>query len=177
MSAKYMSTSGMATRQWGPSGWEFLFSCIMGGYPPVIEAGNPEHVEVKHHFKKMFVSLGYTMPCIFCRQSYQLFCKELPIDAFLSGRLELMSWLYLIRDKVNRKLMKQERECYIDEKRRLQRDLSQRVISKEMYYAEKTALRRKTLFTRPSPPFKEVLDTYESMRATCSTKTKTCAKD
>ena len=104
----YLSTSGLATKSWGPSGWMFLFSCVMGGYPPVIDNKNPEHLKTKKHFKNMFESLGYTMPCIFCRDSFKVFYKELPIDNFLSNRIDLMKWLYLIRNKVNEKLIQQE---------------------------------------------------------------------
>ena len=37
---KYHSTSGLSTKSWGPNGWYFLFSCIMGGYPIKIDKKN-----------------------------------------------------------------------------------------------------------------------------------------
>ena len=63
----------------------------------------------------MLLSLGYTMPCIYCRESFKKFCKELPIESSLSGRIELMRWLYDLRNKVNEKLIAQEKKCYNDE--------------------------------------------------------------
>lgn len=175
---KYHSTAGLATKLWGPSGWNFLFSCIMGGYPPKINNHNKEHLVVKRHFKNMFKSLGYTMPCIFCRESYKGFLKESPIEPALVGRIELMRWLYDIRTKVNKKLMKQELECYNNEKKRLKKiyhSLPPTQNNKNEYYSNIQKFKEKTLITKPSPPFKEILDKYESLRAVCSNKAKTCA--
>jgi hypothetical protein len=170
-----MSTAGLSTKAWGPSGWSFLFSCVMGGYPPVIDTNNKEHRSFRRHFKRMFISLGYTMPCIFCRQSYKIFYKELPIERFMDTRLELMHWLYLIRDKVNKKLIEQERECYRDERAALKIKYNQQKISPLEYRNEVQRVKRNTLLTRTSPPFIEVLDKYESIRAVCSKGAKTCS--
>lgn len=171
----YHSTSGLATRAWGPSGWFFLFSCIMGGFPPHIDPTNKEHKLIQKHFKNMFVSLGYTMPCVYCRNSYKQFAKELPIEPFLKGRIELMSWLYQVRDKVNKKLIQQERECYNNEKKKLKKMYYNKEISKEEYYIQTAQVKKETFITQPSPSFDEVLKKYESIRATCSKKAKTCS--
>lgn len=176
--SKYHSTAGLATKLWGPSGWNFLFSCIMGGYPPKIDMHNKEHILIKKHFKNMFMSLGYTMPCIFCRESYKGFLKESPIDPALVGRIELMKWLYDIRNKVNQKLMGQESECYNNEKKRLKKiyhSLPPTQSNKNDYYSSLQKFKEKTLITKPAPSFKEILDKYESLRAVCSNKAKTCA--
>jgi hypothetical protein len=175
---KYHSKSGLSTKSWGPSGWYFLFSCIMGGYPVKIEKNNKEHDIIKRHFKNMIYSLGYTMPCIFCRESFKSFCKQLPIEPFMGGRVDLMRWLYDIRNKVNEKLIAQEEKCYNDEKKRLKRifhsgDKSDQ--SKREYYKNLQNFRDKTFITKPSPSFQEVLDKFESIRAVCSAKAKTCA--
>lgn len=172
---KYHSSSGLATKAWGPSGWYFLFSCIMGAYPVKIEKNNKEHRKIRKHFKDMFASLEYTMPCVFCRRSYKSFCRELPINQFLNGRISLMKWLYLIRDKVNNKLIKQERKCYKDEKKRLKTEYRKGHINKYEYYVLLDKFKSVTLITFPSPPFEEVLQKYESIRAVCSDKAKTCS--
>jgi len=179
--SKYNSTSGLSTKSWGPSGWYFLFSCIMGGYPVKLDNNNKEHRIIRRHFKNMLLSLGYTMPCIFCRQSFQEFCKEIPIDNFLSGRIDLMKWLYEIRNKVNQKLIAQEQKCYNDEKKRLKKLYHSKPSSKlsdeskRIYYKNLQTFRQKTFVTTPSPSFEEVLDKYESIRAVCSKRAKTCA--
>jgi hypothetical protein len=175
---KYYSKSGLSTKMWGPNGWYFLFSCIMGGYPVKLDNKNKDHKNIKRHFKNMILSLGYTMPCIFCRDSFRDFCKELPIDKHMNGRIELMHWLYLIRNKVNRKLIAQEKKCYNDEKKRLKKiyyNGNKTEDEKNNYYKSLDEFRKKTFITESSPPFKEVLDKYESIRAVCSTKAKTCA--
>lgn len=175
--SKYESKSGLSTKSWGPSGWYFLFSCIMGGYPVKYDNKNKDHRVIKSNFKNMLLSLGYTMPCIFCRESFRDFCKQLPIDNFLSGRIELMKWLYVIRNKVNEKLIKQEQKCYNDEKKRLKRIYYSKPSdqSKRDYYNNLHTFREKTFITKPSPPFEEVLNKYESIRAVCSKRAKTCA--
>jgi hypothetical protein len=175
--SKYNSTSGLSTKSWGPSGWYFLFSCIMGGYPVKLDNKSKDHRVIKRHFKNMLLSLGYTMPCIFCRQSFQEFCKEMPIDNFLSSRIDLMKWLYEIRNKVNQKLIAQEQKCYNDEKKRLKKLYYSNPSdeSKRTYYKNLQTFREKTFMTTLSPPFEEVLDKYESIRAVCSKRAKTCA--
>lgn len=176
--SKYHSTSGLSTKAWGPNGWYFLFSCIMGGYPVKIDEKNKEHKQIKRHFKNMLLSLGYTMPCIFCRQSFLGFCKDLPPDSFMTGRIELMRWLYEIRNRVNDKLIAQEQKCYNDEKKRLKNIYhnSQKTDQdKRIYYKNLEEFRTKTFITNQSPRFEEILDKYESIRAVCSKKAKTCA--
>lgn len=175
---KYLSTSGLATKSWGPSGWYFLFSCIMGGYPPEIDPKNKQHKLIKTHFKNMLCSLEYTMPCVYCRNSYKQFIKEIPIDPFLTSRLKLLEWLYLIRDKVNNKLILQEKQCYNNEKKRLKKIYSnspKTLQDKQKYYDNLKQFKKETFITKPSPPFKDVLEKYESIRATCSNRAKTCS--
>jgi hypothetical protein len=150
----------------------------MGGYPVKLDKQNKQHKTIKRHFKNMLLSLGHTMPCIFCRQSFLGFCKELPIDSFMTGRIELMRWLYEIRNKVNQKLISQEEKCYNDEKKRLKtiyHNGQKTDENKKLYYKNLEAFKKKTFITIPSPSFKEVLDKYEDIRAVCSTKAKTCA--
>lgn len=168
---KYLGTSGMATKKWGPSGWYFMFASIMGAYPPKIDPNNQEHTLIQNSFKSMLTGLSYTMPCIYCRASFRDFLKQLPIEPYLGGRIELMYWLYLIRDKVNKKLMKQERECYDDKKKKLYAKYGK----SETYFYKLRAFKKETLITKPSPPFTKVLDKYEQLRAKCSKRAKTCS--
>jgi hypothetical protein len=173
--SKYSSTSGLSTSHWGPSGWHFLFSCIMGGFPNQVNDKNKDHIKIKHHFKMMLLSLGYTMPCIYCRESYQQFCKEFPIEPFLKSRMKLMEWLYTIRNKVNQKLQAQEKVCYNDEKKRLKLLYHQNKINKDEYYTKVKEFKNETFKTKDSPSFIDVLDKYEASRAICSNKAKTCS--
>lgn len=175
--SKYHKNSGLSTKHWGPSGWYFMFSCIMGAYPIKIENNNPEHLEIKKNFKNMISSLRYTMPCIFCRNSFSGFYKELPIENFLCGRIQLMLWLYLIRDRVNQKLILQESDRFESEKKTIDKRLQLGKISKTEYKNEIKKLRKRICITKPSPAFKEILDKFESIRAKCSKRLKTCKKN
>lgn len=172
---QFSGSSGLATVKWGPHAWIFLFASIHGAYPVKLNNKNKEHLEIKKHFKQLFTNLQYTMPCIFCRNSYKIFFKELPIDKFLTGRIELMYWLYLLRDKVNQKLIEQEKECYNTEKKILKKKYYDNKITKDEYYSSVEKFKNITFKTQYSPPFIEVLENFESMRATCSQKSKTCA--
>jgi hypothetical protein len=170
----YNNTSGMSTKHWGPAAWNFLFISIMGRYPINIDLDNSEHIIIKNSFKNMLINLQIVMPCVFCRESFKTFLLELPIEPYLIGRIELMYWLYLMKDKVNKKLIGQENKCYNDEKIKLKQMFYNQEITQEEYYNSVSAFKEETFNTIPSPPFKEILDKYESLRAVCSDKAKTC---
>lgn len=95
--------NGMMTKVWGPAGWLFLH-CVSFGYPYAINPKNPDHKNKKEEYKVFFEKIGYILPCKYCRESYQDFIKELPIDNYLNTRKDLCMWLYLIHNKVNKKL-------------------------------------------------------------------------
>lgn len=92
--------NGMMTKVWGPPGWFFLHS-ITFGYPDEITEDNVEKVQ---HYANFFNSLGNVLPCKYCRNSYNEYIQEIPIENFLSSRDLLVEWLYLIHNKVNNKL-------------------------------------------------------------------------
>jgi hypothetical protein len=171
----YTSTDGMSTKVWGPHLWNFLFISIMGRYPFKIEKKNKEHKMIKHYFKNLLHSLQYIMPCVYCRDSYIQFYNELPIDSYLKGRIYLMYYVYLIKDKVNNKLIKQEILNYNKTKKKLKELYKKNKISKDTYYLKLSECKSKTFYVKPTPPFKEVLDKYEQYRAKCSKKTKSCS--
>jgi hypothetical protein len=173
--SKFYGNSGLATKLWGPHAWVFLFASVIGSYPVTFDSTNANHIQIRRSFKEMFTSLQYTMPCVFCRNSYAEFIKEVPLGKFLSGRIQLMFWLYLIRDRVNGKLIKQEREGYNKEKKALKMKYRNNEISKDQYYSLVSVCKQTTIFTKPSPPFIEVLQKYEDMRAVCSPIAKTCS--
>lgn len=95
--------NGLMTKVWGPPGWLF-FHCIAFGYPYKIDDSNYEHFEKKNYYKKFYDNIGKILPCKYCRESYDKFIKEIPIDDYLSNRKDLCYWTYLIHNKVNKKL-------------------------------------------------------------------------
>jgi hypothetical protein len=170
---RYLGNSGSSTSKWGKSGWDFLFISITS-YPVKIDNRNPSHTLVKKSFIDLFASLRYTLPCIYCRESYIDFYKKIKIEKFLIGRIELMYWLYLIKDAVNKKLIIQELECCKGEKIRLKRLFLENEITFDDYRRLYVKFKNDTLVTVESPPFKDVLDKYEIYRSTCSKKAKKC---
>ena len=95
--------NGMMTKVWGPAGWLFLH-CVTFGYPYIINPMNKDHSYKQDHYKTFFNMVGHILPCKYCRESYINFAREVPIDRFLNSRENLCKWLYIIHNKVNKKL-------------------------------------------------------------------------
>jgi len=114
--------TGMQTRVWGPAGWLFLHS-IAQNYPwkPTIEQQNS--------YLLFFKLVGNVLPCRYCRESYQKYItgienwqpsatepenpdplteedlKTLILNkSRLKSRIALVTWLYNIHNRVNKKL-------------------------------------------------------------------------
>ncbi len=88
------------TKIWGPPMW-FSAKCIAFGYPV-----NPTN-EQKEQYKTYYKFWGYTLPCIYCRQSYQFFITDGDTkldDNIFQNRESLTKWIYRIHNRVNKKL-------------------------------------------------------------------------
>lgn len=84
---------------WGPTTWKTMH-LISASYP-----NKPTKTE-KNNYKRFYKSLGCVLPCKNCGKSYREYMKELDIDNFLDNKRSLMYWVYLIHNKVNKKLKK-----------------------------------------------------------------------
>jgi hypothetical protein len=169
-----MSTNGMKTSVWGPSAWNFLFCSIAGTYPVTFNRADKDQQRRVKAIISMLTSLKETLPCVYCRESYAGFLKELPIEDYTRSRLSMMKWLYLIHDKVNKKLIAQELECYQRELDALKEQHARRPLSK-FAYDKKLAVIKKIKVTKPSPPFQTIVEKFERVRAGCSATSKTCS--
>ena len=152
----------MNTKDWGPPLWKSMFM-IAANYPITITKSK-EHLELKKHYKSFYTSFKYMLPCKYCRESYGIFLKEIPIDNFLTSRKCLMYWLYLIKDKVNNKLIHYQ-----------QIQLLEINSNSDLSKKEKNKMIKNLFLTKPSPSFKEVCTYYEQFRAKCSDKTQSCS--
>jgi hypothetical protein len=170
---KYSGTSGMSTKHFGPCLWDFLFISILGSYPIKIDTSNQEHIQLQESYRVTLLALQNTLPCIFCRDSLKVFIKELPVEPYLIGRFELMYWLYLIKDKVNQKLLCQEAKFYKKKTKIYTKLYKRKEYTDEMYHKKMDKL-EKCFETTPTPDFKDVLDKYERFRATCNPDKKKC---
>lgn len=90
----------MDTRFWGPDGWR-LFHSIAASYPT-----RPTR-QTQQLYQKFYQTVALILPCIYCRDSFHRFLKELPIKDYLGDRRELNNWMYQIHNKVNQKLANQ----------------------------------------------------------------------
>lgn len=95
--------NGMMTKIWGPPGWMFLHA-VTFGYPYKIDPQNLEHLRKKESFRRFFLNVGKVLPCKYCRESYDRFVEEVPIDPYLNSREDLCYWFYMIHNRVNDKL-------------------------------------------------------------------------
>jgi len=84
----------MDTQHWGPSGWKLLH-VIAYAYD----------IAHEKEYRRLFTSLQYILPCIYCRRSYAAFLDANPIQ--LASRRDFTRWLYTIHNCVNDKLRKQ----------------------------------------------------------------------
>lgn len=154
-----MSANGIKTAFWGPHAWAFLFSMIAGAYPVRVDSRNKDHIKIVKSMQNILNALRYTLPCSYCRTSYGRFIKELPMTNYAGSRREMMKWLYQLHDKVNQKLMKQERERF--EKAKAELLKHRKTIAPERL----RKLRSTLLTTKSSPSFDRVLAMYEKQRA------------
>ena len=165
---KFNNIHAMSTKHYGPM-WYSLFLSIAGQYPVRVDLTNKEHQQIVDAFKCMLTGLQFTLPCKFCRASFTQFLTELPIDKFTDTRVNMMMWLYLMKDKVNTKLIQQEEEY-------LQKIL-QRLGRGEITRTEYKQQRDLCFKTKPTPPFEEVLEYYSQFSATCSKDIKKCVSN
>lgn len=171
----YYGNGGMSSKHFGPSAWNYLFMSILGRYPIKIDKSNKEHMEIAKSYYQTIINLQSTLPCVYCRNSFKNFIQELPINKYLVGRIELMYWLYLMKDKVNNKLINQEKELFESEKQKLKQMREDKKITLATYNKRLKKAKKKIFLTAPTPPFKKVLDHFEKYRAKCQEKTQKCS--
>ena len=86
--------------------WDSMFISAMS-YPEKINKNSKEDLLKQKHFKIYFNSFKYVVSCKFCRDYIKTVLeKEFPLD--FSGRVQLMHSIYLWKDSVNKKLIKQK---------------------------------------------------------------------
>jgi len=89
----------MQTSKWGPSMWLSLHT--------IAHNFDPDNHDVEAH-KQHFLGLAKVLPCKYCRHSFAEFITEINIDDYIMKKpYGLHQWLYLIHNKVNKKLRDQ----------------------------------------------------------------------
>ena len=159
----------MNTKFWGPPGWAFL-GAIVFNYPKKINLKLKKHREFKRYYKRLFEDLQFTLPCKYCRRSFKRFLKQLPIDDYLDSRESLTYWLYLIHDKVNQKLIKQEHKALAERIEDISRKYQSGNLTTNQYKYQIQKAKKQCIYTIPSPPYEEYCKFFESKRAKCAKK-------
>ena len=88
----------MDVKQWGPPYWVALHTVAQNYDPSAHDA---------KQYKRFFRDVGETLPCIHCRRSYKQFMKEIPIEPYLNKPRGLAKWLFLMHNRINKKLRDQ----------------------------------------------------------------------
>ena len=97
----------MNVNKWGNHGWEFLHT-ITFNYPI-----NPT-IDDKNRYKNFFKNVGEMLPCKYCRDSYKIYYKHVPIKHFIDSREGVTYWLYYIHNLVNDKVFKKNHTDFED---------------------------------------------------------------
>lgn len=85
----------MITKIWGPHFWRSM-DFVAHNFP---EIPTEENIQDYQHYYRI---IGKVLPCKYCRESYQKFINEIPIN--FRNRNEITRWVYEIHNKVNQKL-------------------------------------------------------------------------
>ena len=91
----------MQTSKWGPSAWDYLHTLTFN-YPEKPTDDN------KKYYYELFDNLKFTLPCSYCRESYNIFFKYINIYSYLNDSMGITYWLYTIHNIVNYKLNKKK---------------------------------------------------------------------
>lgn len=90
----------MDTRKWGSSGWKLLHA-ITFNYP------NKPNNNDKINNLLFFNTIKSILPCRYCRESFEIFTKELCLIDNIDNKHKLSKWLYKVHNRVNDKLRNQ----------------------------------------------------------------------
>lgn len=65
---------------------------------------DPSNRLLENHILMFFVSLLETIPCETCREHYQHYFQEKPIETALQSKMDLAKWVYECKSSVNSRL-------------------------------------------------------------------------
>lgn len=134
-------------RVWGPSFWTSMFSTA-AKYPK----NNPSKIS-KIKMKNLFYSFKNSLPCSKCEISYKELLERFPIDKFLSSRKKLLTWLYIIRDQINRKLICLERN-------EVKKSLNLLPVHLQNDFLTMDKMKKNIMYTKASPSLASVIDKW-----------------
>ena len=140
--------SSINPRVWGGTYWSSMF--MRAARYPKFNPSLEERKEAKIFYTRLITEL----PCSLCRVSYKELLQRFPIDEYLDSRKRLITWVWLLRDQVNRKLIVQERREYDDFLKTIPDHISDEEKDK--------MASAKFIYTKPSPPVERVVQKWMS---------------
>lgn len=143
----YLSKRESDPKIWGPSKWRKMFE-FASKYKKVNPTTKDKN-ETYLYFKNL------QLPCVECQNSYNLFWNDVPIEDYLSSRKLLIEWLYVIKHKVNTKLIQQEKNKEVSFANRCLKDNPTRID-----FCIEQGKKMQTFHTRISPPLSTILNRY-----------------
>lgn len=157
----------MNTSAWGPASWRSMFF-IAAGYDL-----NESPKSVKDpRYKQYLKTIGYVLPCKYCRDSYEKFYESMDIQRYLDmPSCGLIRFVYDMKNLVNAKLIAQEQKALEEAYAVLVngRPLDDPEVARGMEEAK-----ARICYTKPAPPFEELVADLMQHRASCSPALKTC---
>lgn len=142
-------SKGINPQKWGKIYWDFFFGLISFSYPEKLDYKDRDHIKKKKSVINFFNSMRYMLPCYFCRKSYCQFYLENDIEKFSGSRKNMIRWLYIMKDNVNKKLLVQGLN-----------DLMEKTDNGELKTTEFKKEKKKLVEKYTSPPLKKVLEKY-----------------
>lgn len=132
---------------WGPKTWKKMFD-IAGKYPKTNPTENQKQ-QVYDYFKNL------KLPCKQCQYSYNLYWNQIPIEDYLPSRKLMIEWVYIIKNKVNIKLMQREKNREVAYTQQCLQDEPE-----QMNYCVEYGKQKQTFHTISSPPLEIILNRY-----------------
>lgn len=77
---------------WGPSLWKIIHCVAM-------TAPSPMHKQNQKEYKEFFKSLGNVIPCSICKNHYQEYIKNHPVN--VSSRKQMVIWTLSLHNHIN----------------------------------------------------------------------------
>ena len=157
-----MVDSGLRTKHWGPHFWKTMYYTALN-YPVKITKSDC-HQKIKKHTIAFYAAMQYTLPCVFCLESYRRFYKELDIEQYSGSRIDMLEWVYLMKDMVNKKLIAQEKTTLDAAISKIKQMHADKKITRSYMNSAIKAAEKRILVTKSSPSFSEFLDSLKEVK-------------
>lgn len=92
---------GMSPDVWGPIFWRTMHIVSLGYNPEPTKREQEDAI-------RFYKALETMLPCGICRAHYSEFLKEMPVEAAVGSRDDLIYWVFQLHNKVNANLGKRQ---------------------------------------------------------------------